>query len=189
MAKKNSVIAALFFILFFFTFFLQLSGCSWFELRSQELLTQSPNALPRSAQQQWQIDWKQQRYLLTVVSEVNQDKWQWVMLNSLGQRLITAQSDGKKIHLQHHQSHPITPLTLDLLGAWQYSFWPLADLQVLPNETSIITSEKGREVYSSGILSASIRYEVEVTPVDLWRVKLIYRHTTFTLFIESQPLN
>jgi hypothetical protein len=70
-------------------FLLQLSACSWINFNSKQLLTQAPHTQPRSAQQLWQLDWQQERYLLTVVSEIKQQGWQWVMLNALGQRLAT----------------------------------------------------------------------------------------------------
>jgi hypothetical protein len=80
------------------------------------------------------------------------------------------------------------PLLPDLLAAWQYSFWPLADLQAQSNQIRVLDSDKSRKIYFSGILSSNIDYETSPA-IDPWLTSLIYRHEKFTLSIQSQPLN
>jgi len=165
-----------------------ISACSWLQPKTNNLLAITSDTQTRVAQQQWRLTYEQQQYLLQVIVERSADHWQWVLMNSLGQRLATVTSIAGVVRIEQQQSHPANKLLPDLLQAWQFSYWPLIDLQQHADKAwQFSGSHTHREVLFSGILRAAIDYSTQ----NPWQGSVQYydkkRH--FQLFIESQLLN
>ncbi len=168
---------------------LALGACSTMSRSDFSLLATSSDAQLRIAQQQWQITRGTDSYAVEVIVERSATQWRWIMLNQLGQRLATVASDGGEISIERHTSHPANRLLLQLLDAWQFSYWPLADLQAANSRWVFVEQGGRREVSFSGILRATIEYPQITDPVNLWQGSLSYNAREFRLLIHSQPLN
>lgn len=165
---------------------LNIGACSFIPEQHFKLLPTTSVMETQVAQQQWLIRYADQDYSLAVVVECGAQSWQWIMLNNLGQRLATASVIAGKVKIEQHQSHPLNKLLPDLLEAWQFSYWPLADLQQAGQSRWVFTEYPGRrEVYFSAILRATIEYQNK----NPWQGSLNYNNSDFQLLIHSQLLN
>lgn len=167
---------------------LSLSACSLWQAKPKDLLTVSSDAQRYVAQQQWRVNDGAQQYLLQVIVERGADHWQWVLMDSLGQRLVTAAAVGGKVTIAQHQSHPLNKRLPELLQAWQFSSWPLLDLQQKSAAAWLFQGDAShRDIWFSGIVRATIDYSAQ----NPWSGSLHYvdRKNQFDLTIESQLLN
>lgn len=165
-----------------------LSACSLFQPKPKNLLAHTSDTQAIVAQQQWQLIHEQERYLVQVFVERTADHWQWVLMSSLGQRLVTASANNGVISIEQHQSHPALQWLPELLEAFQLSYWPLADLQgQTPKDWKIDGNSAHREAVVSGILRAAVDYP----PGNPWLARLNYdnKKRNLQLVIESQLLN
>ncbi len=165
-----------------------LSACSLFQPKPKNLLAITSDAQTIVAQQQWQIIHEQERYLVQVFVERNADHWQWVLMSSLGQRLVTASATAGIITIEQHQSHPALQWLPELLEAFQLSYWPISDLQQHALTGWVISGNSShREAVVSGILRATVDYP----PGNPWQARLNYdnKKRNLQLVIESQLLN
>ncbi|HWV16381.1 MAG TPA: DUF3261 domain-containing protein [Cellvibrio sp.] len=164
------------------------TACSWLPVQSAHLLTSCSDSQLYVAQQQWQVRDGQQQYLLQVAIERGADHWQWVLMDNLGQRLVTARAKAGSATIEQHRSHPASKLLPELLDAWQFSYWPLEDLQRHKSEDWRFSGDTAhREVWFSGIVRASVVYQAG----SPWVGKVQYsdKQKQFDLIIESQLLN
>ncbi|MES2822116.1 MAG: DUF3261 domain-containing protein [Pseudomonadota bacterium] len=137
-----------------------LSGCSFLAMKKFPLSSMTSETRTSAAQQQWQLSYNDEQYLLQVIVERMPTHWQWIMLNNLGQRLATATVTGSVINIEQQQSHPVNKLIPDLLEAIQFSYWSLTDLQKIGNtEWSFAETAGHRDIYFSGILHATVDYQ------------------------------
>jgi hypothetical protein len=165
-----------------------LSGCGIFQSKPNYLLTNTSEQTTVVSQQQWQLYYQNNIYTLQVINERYPDHWQWIMVNNLGQRLVTITGKNGTINIERQLSHPALDVLPTLLEAWQLSYWPLTDLQQqLPKGWIIEQTAKHREARFSGILRASIEYHTE----NPWQGTLTYNNPKqrLRLTIESQQLN
>jgi hypothetical protein len=169
--------------------FLALGACSTLKRSDFTLLTTSSDQQMRVAQQQWLLHQGEKNYSLEVIVERSANHWHWIMLNQLGQRVATVESKGGQVQVERHQSHPANQLLPELLQAWQFSYWPLADLQTADPRWLFIERDGRREASFSGILRASIEYQQITDRANPWQGSLGYSTREFTLLIHSQPLN
>lgn len=172
--------------------FFALGGCSLFNsnnLKSKDftVLVASSDSQLRVAQQQWQVQQGADSYALEVVVERGADYWRWIMLNNLGQRLVTAEAVDGQVRVERLHSHPANQLLPALIQAWQLSYWPLADLQAANPCWDFVDGGGRREARFSGILRASIEYQS--TTANPWQGSLSYNTRELRLLIHSQPLN
>ncbi|ACE86208.1 DUF3261 domain-containing protein [Cellvibrio japonicus] len=179
-----------------------LSGCSFVGTRDFPLQVTTSDQHTYVVQQQWQVYAQGRDYALEVIVERRAARWRLIMLNQLGQRLVTVESDGQRLHVERHLSHPATRQLPDLLQAWQFGFWPLADLQGVDPRWVFSEGNGRREVYFSGILRATIeRLAVNENKagdsgpqaasglLNPWQGSLSYNTADLRLLIHSQPLN
>jgi hypothetical protein len=176
-----------------------ISACSFFPMKKFPLSSVTHETRTLAAQQQWQLSYNNEHYLLQVILERTPIHWQWIMLNNLGQRLATATITGTVINIQQQQSHPANALIPDLLEAVQFSYWSLRDLQNIGNTQWNFHERTGhRDIYFSGILHATVDYqstgenaEANVNHDGKWQGNLRYdnKKSNFHLVIESQLLN
>lgn len=188
------------------------SACSFLAMKNFPLSSMTSETGTSAAQQQWQLSYNDEQYLLQVIVERTPNHWQWIMLNNLGQRLATATVTGAEIKIEQQQSHPANKLIPDLLEAVQFSYWSLADLQKMGSTEWRFAERTGhRDIYFSGILHATVDYQssngagaVSPTTHDgKWQGSLKYekknsydkksgydnKKSDFHLVIESQLLN
>jgi hypothetical protein len=168
---------------------LVLGACTTLKRSDFTLLTGCSDQQVRVAQQQWQVQQGTKHYSLEVIVERSANHWRWIMLNQLGQRVVTAESSGGQVQIERHQSHPANPLLPELLQAWQFSYWPLADLQTANPRWLFVERDGRREVSFSGILRAAIQYQPITDRDNPWQGSLNYNTHGFDLLIHSQPLN
>lgn len=170
-----------------------LSGCATLTPTDFTLLTSSSDQQLRVAQQQWLVHQGEKDYSLEVIVERSGSHWRWIMLNQLGQRLITAESKAGKVEVERHQAHPVNALVPAFLQAWQLGYWPLADLQRANPEWLLVERdglrEGRREERFSDILRASVDYRQLADRANPWLGSLGYTTNEFSLLIHSQPLN
>jgi hypothetical protein len=184
-SNKNIVIVKCLLLVLLLT----LGACSTLKRSDFTLLTTSSDQQARVAQQQWQVQQGDKKYSLEVIVERSANHWRWIMLNQLGQRVVTAESKAGKIQIEQLQSHPANPLLPALLQAWQFSYWPLADLQTADPRWLFDERSGRREASFSGILRASIEYQQITDRANPWQGSLSYSTPGFSLLIHSQPLN
>lgn len=170
---------------------LLLGACSLLGQSGREfaLLTTHSSPQPRIAQQQWQLQQGDSRYALEVVAELYPDRWQLILLNNLGQRLATVTAEAGVVHTRRDQSHPAMALLPALVQAWQFSYWPLTDLQAADSRWLFSEAGGHREVRFSGILRAAIAYQSTSSGANPWQGSLRYETREFHLHIHSQLLN
>lgn len=166
-----------------------LGACTTLKRSDFTLLTSSSDPQVRVAQQQWQVRQGTREYSLEVIVERSANHWRWIMLNQLGQRVVTAESKGGQVHVEQLQSHPANQLLPELLKAWQFSYWPLVDLQAADARWLFVERAGRREASFSGILRASVDYQQITDWANLWQGSLSYNEPEFSLLIHSQPLN
>lgn len=184
--KKNLSIIMRLFLLVTLS---MLGACSTFKRSDFALLTTSSDEQVRVAQQQWQIQQGAKNYSLEVIVERGASHWRWIMLNQLGQRVVTAEAKGGQVQIERHQSHPANQLLPELLQAWQFSYWSLGDLQTVDPRWRFAERDGRREASFSGILRASIEYQQITDRANPWQGSLSYNTPGFSLLIHSQPLN
>lgn len=182
--KKSGVGIGLLFIAL-----LALSGCSSFKRSDFSLLTRSSDPQVHVAQQQWRVQQGNQEYALDVIVERSADHWRWIMLSQLGQRVATVEANKGQVHIERHQSHTAIQWLPELLQAWQFSYWSLADLQASDPRWQFVERDGRREASFSGILRASIEYQQITDRANPWQGSLGYNTREFNLLIHSQPLN
>lgn len=153
------------------------------------MLATTSDTQMRVAQQQWQVQQGNQHYVLDVIVERSAGHWRWIMLNNLGQRLATAEAKRGQVRIEQQQSHPVNRLLPTLLQAWQFSYWPLADLQSADPHWLFADSTNRREVRFSGILRATIEYPPVMPGISPWQGSLTYDARPLRLLIHSQSLN
>lgn len=164
------------------------AGCSWLRAKPESLLASCSDSQLYVAQQQWQLRVGQQQYLLQVAIERGADHWQWVLMDNLGQRLVTARAKAGSTAIEQHRSHPVSKFLPELLDAWQFSYWPLGDLQRHKLEGWLFRGDAAhREVWFSGIVHASVVYHNDSPWVG--KVQYMDKQKQFDLIIESQLLN
>lgn len=180
---------------------LLLTACSSLQnmWRSQDftLLSSSSDKQPRIAQQQWRVQQGGSNYAVDVIVERSANQWRWIMLSSLGQRLATVESTGGQVKIERLQSHPANKHLPELLQAWQFSYWPLVDLQAADARWLFSEADGRREARFSGILRATVEYQTDsqiehqdtANQVNPWQGSLNYNAGDLHLFIQSQPLN
>ena len=183
--NKNVVIVKCLLLILFLT----LGACTTVKRSDFTLLTSSSDSQVRVAQQQWQVQQGEKKYSLEVIVERSANHWRWIMLNQLGQRLVTAESSGGAVQIEQLQSHPANQVLPALLQAWQFSYWPLADLQMADPRWLFAERDGRREASFSGILRASIEYQQITDRANPWQGSLSYSTPGFSLLIHSQPLN
>lgn len=183
-SKKSGVGIVLLFIAL-----VALSGCSSLKRSDFSLLTWSSDQQVRVAQQQWLVQQGKQEYALEVIVERSADHWRWIMLSQLGQRVATVESINGQVQIERHQSHSANQWLSELLQAWQFSYWPLADLQTADPRWQFVERDGRREARFSGILRASIEYQQITDRANPWQGSLGYNTREFNLLIHSQPLN
>ncbi|WP_062058277.1 DUF3261 domain-containing protein [Cellvibrio sp. OA-2007] len=166
-----------------------LGGCSGLKRSDFTLLTRSSDQQIHVAQQQWLVQQGQQEYTLEVIVERSADHWRWIMLSQLGQRVATVESLNGQVQIERHQSHAAMQWLPELLQAWQFSYWPLADLQTADPRWQFVERDGRREASFSGILRASIEYQQITDRANPWQGSLGYVTREFSLRIHSQPLN
>lgn len=186
--NHNKYSASLFRLYLLFTL-LALGGCSTFSSKDFTLLTTTSDQQVRVAQQHWQVQHGSKAYAVEVIVERSATQWRWIMLNPLGQRLATVESTGHQIKIERHHSHPANQWLPELLQAWQFSYWPLADLQAANPHWLFVDQEGRREAHFSGILRATIEHQPTPAQADLWQGSLRYHTPEFHLLIQSQSLN
>lgn len=168
---------------------LTLGACTTLKRSDFTLLTSSSDQQMRVAQQQWLVQQGEKHYSLTVIAERSANHWRWIMLNQLGQRVVTVESSGGQVQVEQLQSHPANQLLPGLLQAWQFSYWPLADLQTAAPHWLFAERDGRREARFSGILRAAIEYQPIIDRANPWLGSLSYNTPEFSLLIHSQPLN
>lgn len=166
-----------------------LGACAAIKRSDFTLLTSSSDPQVRVAQQQWLVHQGEKNYSLAVIVERSANHWRWIMLNQLGQRLATVESTGGQVQIERLQSHPVNQLLPELLQAWQFSYWPLADLQSVDPRWLFTERTGRREASFSGILRATIEYPQITERANPWQGSLSYNTPEFSLLIHSQPLN
>lgn len=166
-----------------------LSGCSSLKRNDFSLLTRSSDQQVRVAQQQWLVQQGNQEYALEVIVERSADHWRWIMLSQLGQRVATVEANNGQVQIERHQSHTANQWLPELLQAWQFSYWSLADLQASDPRWQFVERDGRREASFSGILRASIEYQQITDRANPWQGSLGYNTREFNLLIHSQPLN
>jgi len=166
-----------------------LSGCSGLKHSDFTLLTRSSDRQVHVAQQQWLVQQGNQEYALEVIVERSADHWRWIMLSQLGQRVATVESNNGQVQIERHQSHSANQWLPELLQAWQFSYWPLVDLQTADPRWQFVERDGRREARFSGILRASIEYHQITDRANPWQGSLGYNTREFNLLIHSQPLN
>lgn len=175
--------------LFLFGALWMLGACTTLNRGDFTLLTTSSDQQVRVAQQQWQVQQGVKNYSLEVIVERSANHWRWIMLNQLGQRVVTVESKAGLVQIEQLQSHPANQVLPELLQAWQFSYWPLADLQTADLRWLFAEREGRREASFSGILRASIEYQQITDRANPWQGSLSYNTPEFSLLIHSQPLN
>lgn len=168
---------------------LTLGACSTLRRSDFTLLITSSDEQVHAAQQQWQIQQGEKKYSLEVIVERSANHWRWIMLNQLGQRVVTVESKDGQVQIERLQSHPVNQLLPELLQAWQFSYWPLLDLQMSDTRWLFAERDGRREATFSGILRASIEYHQITDRANPWQGSLSYSTREFSLLIHSQPLN
>lgn len=168
---------------------LALGACSTLKRSDFKLINASSDQQVHVAQQQWQIQQGEKKYSLEVIVERSANHWRWIMLNQLGQRVVTVESRAGQIQIEQLQSHPANQLLPALLQAWQFSYWPLVDLQTADPRWLFAERNGRREASFSGILRASIEYQQITDRASPWQGSLSYNTPEFSLLIHSQPLN
>jgi len=184
-SNKNTVIVKYLLLILFLT----LGACTTVKRGDFTLLNTSSDQQTRVAQQQWQVQQGEKKYSLEVIVERSASHWRWIMLNQLGQRVVTAESKAGKVEIEQLQSHPANHLLTALLQAWQFSYWPLTDLQTADPRWLFAEHNGRREARFSGILRASIEYQQITDRANPWQGSLSYSTPGFSLLIHSQPLN
>lgn len=182
--KKVVIVKCLLLVLF-----LTLGACTTVKRSDFTLLNTSSDQQTRVAQQQWQVQQGEKKYSMEVIVERSANHWRWIMLNQLGQRMVTAESKAGRVEIEQLQSHPANQLLPALLQAWQFSYWPLADLQTADPRWLFAERDGRREARFSGILRASIEYQQIIDRANPWQGSLSYNTPEFSLLIHSQPLN
>src|SRR5688572_8320763 len=107
---------------FLLVLILTLSACTTLKHGDFNLLTTCSDKQVRVAQQQWQVRQGARNYSLEIIVERSANHWRWIMLNQLGQRVVTAESRGGQVQIEQLQSHPANQLLPELLQAWQFSY-------------------------------------------------------------------
>ncbi|MDO8342604.1 MAG: DUF3261 domain-containing protein [Cellvibrio sp.] len=188
--KHLSIVVRLFLLVpLLLVVLLTLGACTILKRDDFTLLATSSDQQVRVAQQQWQVQQGAKNYSLEVIVERNTNHWRWIMLNQLGQRVVTVESKAGQVQIERLQSHPANQLLPELLQAWQFSYWPLADLQAADPRWLFAERAGRREARFSGILRASIEYQQITDRANPWQGNLSYSTPEFSLLILSQPLN
>jgi hypothetical protein len=185
-SNKNPVLMVR---LFLVIALLALGACSTLNRSDFTLLTATSDQQVRVAQQQWHVQQGTKDYSVDVIVERHAAHWRWIMLNQLGQRLATVESNSSGVTIERHHSHPANQLLPELLQAWQFSYWPLTDLQEANPRWLFVDRGGRREASFSGILRATIEYPPITDQVNLWQDSLSYNTQEFRLLIHSKPLN
>jgi hypothetical protein len=117
----------------------------------------TPITAPSVVQQQWHITRDDEQIAVGVVIEQSPTHWQWIMMNSLGQRVATVTSNGTTIDYRYDVSHRARHWVPDLVALWQLSYWPLDGLAQQGWRGDV--SASGRHWWFSDILRATITYD------------------------------
>ncbi len=143
-------------------FIIGASGCSMFK-PLPVLAAIEPAVCPSASQQQWALSWEEQQSRLMVVTQCNETpegtRWQWYLLNQLGQRIATAHNHEGQVAIDYFSAHPASDLIPRLVEAWQLSEFELATLKSQSSDLWSFSEHSGqREIRFSGILRAEINY-------------------------------
>lgn len=164
------------------------SGCSLFKPVSR-LAAIAPVVCPPASQQQWALSWKAEQSRLMIVTQCEETiaggRWQWFLLNQLGQRVATAQSRQGQVDIEYLSGHPASDLVPQLVEAWQLLTFELATLKAQSSDAWSFSEQLGqREIRFSGILRAEINYPTgndDSGPIT-------YTADTFSVVILSEVL-
>ncbi|WP_236986313.1 DUF3261 domain-containing protein [Marinagarivorans cellulosilyticus] len=156
--KKNSVFVALMLLL------VSALGCSVFQTPAL-LPAITPQVCPAASQQQWMVSWRGQQTRMMVIAHCEQTpeggRWQWLLLNQLGQRIATAYNNGGQVNIDYSVPHPVKALVPKLVEAWQFIQFDIATLEAQSAQGWSFVERGGkRQIRFSGILRAEISYPV-----------------------------
>lgn len=164
------------------------SSCSLFK-RLPTLAAIVPAVCPPASQQQWALSWKAEQSRLMVVTQCDETpqggRWQWFLLNQLGQRIATAQGREGVVNIEYLSAHPASNLVPQLVEAWQLLTFELATLKAQSSDTWSFFEQPGqRKIRFSGILRAEINYPTENADSG----PITYTADTFSVVIRRQVL-
>lgn len=135
------------------------------------------------------LSWKAEQSRLMVVTQCEETsaggRWQWFLLNQLGQRIATAQSRQGLVEIKYLSGHPASDLVPRLVEAWQLLTFDLEALKAQSSDAWSFTEQHGqREIRFSGILRAEINYPIGNDDSGA----IAYTADTFSVVIRRQVL-
>ncbi len=160
-----------------------------------EFILRSPASLGRdiTAYQNIQVEFEQETFNLQSAVNINHERIQLVLMDSLGQRMATVSYDGRDLGLKNQRwLHTKLPPSY-MLETLQMVFWPLKSLQqTSPHEAQwrFEQQENIRKAYYKGKLSTITEY-LDPSP---WTGKVLHTNTVknYRLHISTlllKPLN
>ena len=181
-AKKNSAFVALMLLL------VSALGCSVFQA-STLLPAITPQVCPAASQQQWVLSWRGQQTRMMVIAHCEQTlegaRWQWLLLNQLGQRIAAAYNNGGQTNIDYSAPHPAKALVPKLVEAWQLIEFDIATLEAQSAQGWSFVERVGqRQIWFSGILRAEISYPVG----NAGSTPIVYTASEFNVAIRRQAL-
>lgn len=143
-----------------------------------------------SAIQHWDININQHEFHLQMVTQAIEGGWQWIVLNDFGQRQVSISSQNGQLHIQQHQSSPITKHIDQLVMAWQLIFWPCDAIQASnhPQWTCKIEANQ-RLIYVENKLYARITFDAQdMSTIDMSNINVEYNSIEMKASLSSYPL-
>lgn len=162
-----------------------LSGCALFS--PVPLQAPLPAIETVVAQQQWRLQKNEHGYRLQTLVQVQPDSVKLVVMNTLGQRLLTLQQQrGEKPVVSKEQSHPAIADWQHLWESWLLVYWPAEAFNQMPGNWRAVSSDQRRQWFRDEQRVGEVRY-LSATP---WQGQSEYRshNGRWRLHIESRQL-
>lgn len=165
-----------------------MSGCALFR-PAPEPLAPAFAATPVIAQQQWRVEYRGEVYPLLAVAARRELGFRLTLMNNFGMRLAEVDGSEKMPLVTTHLSHPLDHHWQALVAAFQWGFWPEAELARV-TDLQVSTGANSRQVSRSAIVRADVDYyDGAELLIATWQGRVIIKTQEFALDIHSYAVS